>query len=87
MDTIRFANGDVYSCPYCVSDSEAGTAFVALDEVTFAEAAVIFSDSNMTAEMEYYGRRLIGYTDLKYLMKESYGIKAFLAGGHDERGE
>ena len=85
MDTIRFSNGEVHSCPYLSTISNQQMAFIALDDVSFAEASAIFSNENMTREMEWGEYRLIGYTNLLYVMKESYGFKACLTGGHDER--
>lgn len=84
MDTIKFANGEVHSCSLCATIPNQQMAFIALDDVTFAEASAIFSDENMTNEMVYGQYRLIGYTELLYVMKESFGFKACLKGGHDE---
>ena len=84
MDTIKFANGAVYSCPHLATLPELGIAYVALDDVTFAEAAQIFSNPEMTSVMEFGDWRLVGYTACRYVMRESYGFKACLEGGHDE---
>lgn len=83
MDTIKFANGAVYGCAF-LSTVPGGTAYIALSGVTFSEAAVIFSDPNMTASMEWGAFRLVGYTELKGIYAQPYGIQAVLAGGHDE---
>lgn len=87
MGTIKFANGAVYDCSFLSTVPESGgmTAYIALANVTFAEASQIFSDPNMTAEMEWGGYRLIGYTELQGLYIQPYGIQAILRGGHDER--
>lgn len=85
MDEIKFANGEVHSCPLLSTNSNRKMAFVAIDDVSFAEASAIFSDESKTAEMEWGSYRLVGYTNLLYVMKESYGFKACLTGGHDER--
>lgn len=85
MDQIKFANGQVYDCSYIATLPEQHMAFVAVDGVTFAEAAAIFSDPNMTSEMQINDWILYDYTDLQYVMKESYGFKACLTGGHEER--
>lgn len=85
MDTIKFANGEVHSCPYLSTVPREQIAFVALDDVDFAEAAAIFSDETKTGEMEWGDYRLIGYTELLYVMRENYGFKACLKGGHDEQ--
>lgn len=84
MDTIRFANGAVYDCSH-LTTIPTGKAFIALDGVSFAEAAQIFSDENMTREMEWANYRLVGYTNLVSLSVQPYGIQATLKGGHDER--
>lgn len=87
MDTIRFANGAVYDCTFLATlpDGSSFTAFIALADVDFAEAARIFSDPDMTAEMEYGEYLLVGYTDLAGLYQQPYGVQAVLKGGHDER--
>lgn len=87
MDTIKFANGAVYDCPLLSTGPFNGgkNAHIALANVTFAEAARIFSDENMTREMEYGAYRLVGYTNLVSLGVQPYGIQAILTGGHDER--
>ena len=86
MDTIKFADGSVYNCSFCATDGN-GTAFIALDGVNFAEAATIFSDENKTSDMEWASYRLVGYTTLKGLYVQPYGIQAVLYGGHDEARE
>ena len=87
MDTIKFANGAVYDCTFLatVPDGSSFTAFIALADVDFAEAARIFSDPEMTGEMEYGEFRLVGYTELAGLYQQPYGVQAVLKGGHDER--
>ena len=85
MDRIKFANGAVHSCSYLSTIPNQRMAFIALDDVTFGEAAEIFSNPSMTEEMEWNNYILHGYTELLYVMKESYGYKACLQGGYDER--
>lgn len=89
MDTIRFANGAVYDCSFLSTIPDGGTfmAFIALANVTFAEAAAIFSDANLTSEMEWGDYRLVGYTELQGIYVQPYGVQAVLRGGHDERRE
>lgn len=84
MDIIKFANGSIYNCSF-LSTLGDGTAIIALSSVTFPEAATIFSDENMTREMEYGQFTLVGYTTLEGLYVQPYGIQAVLKGGHDER--
>jgi len=84
MDTIKFANGAVYDCSF-LSTIPDGTAFIALADVSFAEAAAIFSDESMTSEMEYGQSVLVGYTQLQGVYVQPYGVQAILKGGHDER--
>lgn len=83
MDTIKFANGAIYDCSF-LSTVPGGTAIIALANVTFSEAASIFSNPDMTAQMEWGAFRLVGYTELTALYVQPYGIQAVLAGGHDE---
>lgn len=83
MDTIKFANGAVYDCSF-LATVPSGRAFIALVGVTFTEAAQIFSNPEMTLEMEWGDYRLVGYTTLEGLYFQPYGIQAVLVGGHDE---
>ena len=84
-DVIKFANGEIHSCPFLATIPNQQMVFIALDDVTFAEASAIFSDAEKTGEMEWNNYRLVGYTKLLYVMVESYGYKACLTGGHDEQ--
>lgn len=86
MDTIKFANGSVHNCSFLstIPNGETNTAYVALADVDFVEAARIFSDPNMTRLMEYGVYRLNDYTNLVDLNKQPYGIQATLKGGYDE---
>lgn len=85
MDTVTFANGASYPCAFFATIP--GKAFVALSDVTFAEAAAIFSSPEMTNEITYGNYVLHDFTTLDYLMQEPYGIKASLSGGYEERNE
>lgn len=86
MDTIKFANGAVYDCSFIATIPDGGTnqAFIALENVSFAEAAQIFSNENMTREMRYGTHHLVGYTRLQGLYVQPYGIQAVLIGGYNE---
>ncbi len=81
--TIIFANGEAHHCSLCTTITEQQMAFIAIDDVTFAEAASIFSNPEMTSGMTYGNHYLKGYTNLLYVMQESFGTKACLTGGHD----
>lgn len=87
MSTIKFSNGERHDCSFLSTVNEGGimTAFIALADVDFAQAAAIFSDTSKTAEMEYGIHRLVGYTTLSALTVQPYGIQATLRGRHDER--
>lgn len=87
MDKIKFANGAVYDCASISTAPYTGfnKAIIALANITFAEAAAIFSDPNLTQEIEWGNYRLIGYTNLVAMSVESYGSQAILTGGHNER--
>lgn len=85
MDEIKLANGAIYPCSYLATDGQ-GTAWIVLDGLDMAESAAIMGDPNVTAEMEWGGYRLIGYTQLVFMMYEAnVGVKCGLKGGHDER--
>lgn len=85
MDTIKFANGAVYDCSFLstIPDGNTHKAFIALSGVSFAEAAAIFSDPEMTREMEWGAYRLMDYTELRGVIVQPYGIQAVLTGGYD----
>lgn len=87
MDTIKFANGVAYDCSFLstIPDGDANLAFVALANVSFSDAAAVFSNPALTQEMEWGGYTLVGYTQLQGLYQQPYGIQAVLRGGHDER--
>ena len=87
MDIIKFANGAVHDCSFLstIPYGDSMQAFIALSDVTFADAAAIFSDNSMTSEMKFGNTRLVGYTTLQAVSIQPYGIQAVLKGGHDER--
>ncbi|MBR6710797.1 MAG: hypothetical protein IKI81_04630 [Selenomonadaceae bacterium] len=91
MDTIKFANGAVYDCSYLstgpIYGETSNTAFIALANVAFAEAAAIFANPELTREMEWGSYTLVGYTQLQGIYVQPYGVQAVLRGGHDERRE
>lgn len=84
MDEIKFANGAVYDCSYLATDGQ-GTAWIILDGLDIIESVNILSNSEMTEEMEWGEYRLIGYTNLVFVMVDQNGVKCCLKGGHDER--
>ena len=84
MDTIKMANGATYNCTFCATTPD-GTAFIALD-VSWKQAAQIFSNPENTRRMEYGKLILTGYTDLVDLGKQPYGIQAVLKGGAIKEG-
>lgn len=89
MDIIKFANGETHECSYLstIPDGNANIAFIALADVSFAEAAAIFADSEKTSRIEFGNTILIDYTELSMISVQPYGIQAVLKGGHNERGE
>lgn len=89
MDTIKFANGAVYDCSFLstIPDGSTFTAFIALANVPFADAAAIFANPDLTREMQWGSYTLVGYTELQGVYVQPYGVQAVLRGGHDERRE
>ena len=83
-DTIKFANGAVFDCSYLATDGQ-GTAWIILDGLNIVESVSVFSNPDMTDVMEWGDYRLIGYTELVFVMVDRDGIKCGLKGGHDER--
>ena len=86
MDTIKFANGAVYNCAFLSTGPISGImqAHITLSDVTFVEAAEIFSNTDMIYEMEWGQYRLVGYTTLLGISIVNDGVMAVLRGGHDE---
>ena len=84
MDTVKFANGDTYDCPAIYSDGT-GKAFVILSNVSFVEAAQIATNTNMTSEFEWGGRRYIGFTHCQAISESPIGTQMILTGGHYEQ--
>ena len=84
MDEIKLANGQVYGCSYLATDGQ-GMLWLILDGLDVSESAAILSDPDLTETMEWSDYRLVGYTELKFIMVEPYGVKCGLKGGHDER--
>lgn len=80
MDKIKFANGEVHNCTFCASTPT--DAFFAINDVSFAAAAAIFSDTTKTARIECGDNAYIGYTTLVALAVQPYGSQAVLRGGH-----
>lgn len=85
MDTIEFANGLTLNCPYLSTIPRQKMAFVAVSGISFSAAANLFINPDNTKTIKYGDWILHDYTELNYLMQESYGIKACLTGGYDER--
>lgn len=84
MDEIKLGNGAVYNCSYLATDGQ-GTAWIILDGLDIIESVNILSNPEMTEEMEWGEYRLIGYTNLVFVMVDQNGVKCCLKGGHDER--
>lgn len=85
MDEIKMANGAVFDCAYLATDGQ-GTAWIVLAGLDMAESARIMGDPEYTEVMEWGQYRLVGYTELVFMMSDpNVGIKCGLKGGHDER--
>lgn len=84
MDEITFANGAVYNCSYLATDGQ-GVLWLILDDLDMLETVRVLSNPEMTEEILWAGYRLVGYTNLTFIMVDQNGIKACLKGGHDER--
>lgn len=78
MITFTTASGAEYSCPYLSTINVMGKdiMYIAVDELTFPEAAALFSNSEEMKHIEYADYILEGYTHLDFLAQETYGIKA-----------
>ena len=84
MDEVTFANGETYECSF-LSTIDNNIAFIALANVTFAEAFSIFNNTQMTSSIRYGDNLLVGYTELISVSVQPYGIQARLRGGHVEQ--
>lgn len=78
MDEITFANGATFSCSFCAENPIDRVLFVAISDVSFAEAAVVFSDPSLTQEISFAGSTYSGYTELLSLQVQPYGFQAAL---------
>jgi hypothetical protein len=79
METITFANGETHNCTFFASIPN--EAYVAIDDVSFAEAAAIFSNPEKTVRMTYGSRVFTGFTTLIAVAVQPYGTQAVLRGG------
>lgn len=87
MNTIRFANGEVHDCSFISThrDGEVNKVVIALVDVSFSEAADIFSDPRRTSEMICGNLLMVDYIEPVMLGVQPYGIQAVLKGGYNER--
>lgn len=85
MEAITFANGETHNCTFFASIP--GEAYVAIDDVSFADAAAIFSDPSKTSRMKYGSRVLIGFTTLVAVAVQPYGTQGVLRGGTEQTTE
>lgn len=78
MDVYSFktASGNVYACPLFTVNERANRMFIAVSDLSFAEAAALFSNQDEMSSLTYAGKTYTGYTQLDYMMQEGYGIKA-----------
>lgn len=79
METITFANGETHNCTFFASIPN--EAYVAIDDVSFAEAAAIFSNPEKTDRMTYGSRVFTGFTTIVAVAVQPYGTQAVLRGG------
>lgn len=76
--TFKTASGAEYHCPYLSTITMQGQdiMYISVDELTFTEAAALFSNPNEMCHIEYADYVLDGYTHLDFMAQETYGIKA-----------
>lgn len=76
--TFKTASGKEYECPYFSTFNVNGTdiMYISVSDKTMAEAVCIFSDASEMSHIEYGNSVADGYTQLEFLKKESYGIRA-----------
>lgn len=76
---FKTASGKEYTCPFFSTLPNLGLAYVAVSDLSWAEASALFGDETEMAHLEYAGQSVDGYTHLDYIMQEPYGLKAQLS--------
>lgn len=79
METVMFNDGTEYECTYLATAPMYGKLYITIANVTYVEAAAIFSDENKTAEIHYAGRVFRGYTQVDVIINEGGAFKAQLS--------
>lgn len=82
MDKVIFADNTENSCVFC-GIASVGILYVTLTGVSFAEAALIFTDEKKTSKIRYVGADgaetvFEHYTKFEYLVNEADGIRGAL---------
>lgn len=82
MDKIIFADNTEYKCGFC-GEANVGILFVTLEDVSFTEAALLFSDEKKTEKIRYIGADGVEtvfehYTKFEYLVNETNGVRGAL---------
>lgn len=73
------ASGEKYPCPFFSVLPQMGIAYVAVSDMTWAEASALFQNEEEMAHLTFAGQTIDGYTNLNYIMSEPYGLKAQLS--------
>lgn len=74
---IKTASGKEFNCAFCGLAS-AGVLYVVLPDISIAEAATVFGNSNETIELTYGGQIYKGFTVFENFVAENGGIRVSL---------
>lgn len=81
MDIVKFADGSSEPCAFW---GATGRSFmIGMENKTFTEAAIIFSDESKTSRMKFYkndelAEECEGFTQLERIVQEPNGIRVVL---------
>jgi hypothetical protein len=79
MDTIQTASGKKYPCPQFATILSRNRLYVGVTDMTFTEAAELFSNKDEMKKLTFAGKVYSGFTKLDALSQEVYGYLASLS--------
>lgn len=79
MEIVIFADSSEYPCTYLATAPMYGKLYITIPNISYVEAAAIFSDINKTNEIRYAGRIFRGYTQVDVIINEGGAFKAQLS--------
>ena len=76
---LQTASGKEYPCTFFSVLPQMGIVYVAVPDMTWAEASALFQNETEMAHLTYANRTADGYTHLDNIMQEPFGLKAQLS--------